>query len=86
MTTNTKKITDHNQTMRRQIGNLHAQLKQCAQQDALIEEGAKERMQVVQKRMKEIRKNAVTKPEYGQEYLQLVKERAALARVLGGDS
>lgn len=72
--------------MRQQLGGIHEQLQQCQRQDDLIGASAKERLDVVQARLQEVGKTALTNPESEAEYLLLVKERATLARVLGRDS
>ncbi len=69
--------------LQRQLADTMALQRQAAKQNETIAQGARARLQQVQRRLQALRPRAITEEAAGEEYLELVRERGALARTLG---
>lgn len=69
--------------LQRQLADTMVLQRQAAKQNEAIAQGARARLQQVQQRLQTLRPRAIAEETAGEEYLELVRERGALARTLG---
>ena len=69
--------------LQRRLAQTIAMQRRVARQNDAIADGARARLEQVQQRLQALRPRALLEPAAADEYMELVRERGALARTLG---